>query len=159
MNSFNPIGVEKTTPLFSLGMVAVLAIPTLLLVAVVGVTGYFRLSSDVVALRQSFMNEVDGSWQKKFAIHLGPLTTAFVRMCSHWAKVEPEPAAALETIRMAEVGVYNISCEPRAVDAGAILARADKAMSSRVGRGRSVSAKSSSWWRYTCQGEAFPWVS
>ena len=131
MNSLNPARVLKAAPLLGFASVALLSIPILILLAVVGVTGYFRLSSDASALRQSFMTETKGSWQKKFAIHVGPLTTGFVRLCSHWVKLPPEPKAALEAIQGAEVGIYKLQGDAMPLDAGAVLVRADKAMSWR----------------------------
>jgi len=131
MTSFNPTGSAKAAPWLGFTSVALLSCAVLLVLGVVGVTGYFRLSSDAVALRQSLMNEVNGSWHKRLVIHVGHLTTGFVRLCSRCVKLGPEPEAALASIRGAEVGIYNLRDEPVALNAGLILAGADKTMSER----------------------------
>jgi hypothetical protein len=62
MTSFNPTGSAKAAPWFGFTSVALLSCAVLFVLGVVGVTGYFRLSSDALALRQSLMDEVSGSW-------------------------------------------------------------------------------------------------
>jgi hypothetical protein len=101
------------------------------LLVVVGVTGYFRLSSETAILRESVMSGVDGTWNKKIALHVGFLTTGLVRAGSHLFKLAPEPQAAFDSIRGAEVGIYKLQADAGWVDHKAILARADRAMSAR----------------------------
>jgi len=131
MNALNSPKPDKAWPLFGFASVALLSIPIVVLLAVIGVAGYFRLSPDASTLRQSLMSEVSGTWHKKFVIHVGPLTTGVVRLCSGWFKLPREPKAALEAIHGAEVGVYKLDGEVLPLNGGAVLARADKAMSSR----------------------------
>ena len=38
-----------------------------------------RLSSDTVALRQSFLSSTTGRWEKEVAVHVGWFTMAFVQ--------------------------------------------------------------------------------
>lgn len=131
MNSSISRASATPAPIFGVATLALIGLAMVLLLGVIGVTGYFRLSSDAAALRQSLMSGMSGAWQKKFAIHIGPLTTGLVRMCSHWLTLAPEPKAALDAIHGAEVGVYKLQQESVVLDAGAILARTDKAMSAR----------------------------
>jgi hypothetical protein len=98
---------------------------------VIGVTSYFRLSTETALLRESAMASVDGAWNKKIALNVGFLTTGLVRAGSHLFKLAPEPQAAFDSIRGAEVGIYKLQGSAGWVDHGAILARADKAMSAR----------------------------
>ena len=114
-----------------LGLAFLALVPVVPLLGIIIVTGYFRLGSDSVALRQSLMTEVNGTWHKKFVIHVGPLTTALARFCSQWINMPQEPKAALQAIHAAEVGIYNLQNHTPNFNPGAILARADKAMSSR----------------------------
>jgi hypothetical protein len=102
-----------------------------LLMLIIGVTSYFRLSSEASILRDSAMACVDGAWSKKIALNVGFLTTGAVRAGSHLFKLAPEPRAAFDSIRGAEVGIYKLQGTAGWVDSGAILARADKAMSAR----------------------------
>jgi hypothetical protein len=102
-----------------------------LLIVIIGVTSYFRLSSEASILRESAMAGVEGTWSKKIALNVGFLTTGVVRAGSHLFKLAPEPRAAFDSIRGAEVGIYKLQGTAGWVDSGAILARADKAMSAR----------------------------
>jgi hypothetical protein len=98
--------------------------------AVIGVASYFRLSSEVSALRESVIAG-NGMWNKKIALNVGFFTTGLVRAGSRFVKMPAEPRAAFDSIRGAEVGVYELEKSAGWVDQNAILARADKAMSAR----------------------------
>jgi hypothetical protein len=56
---------------------------------------------------------------------------ALVRMGSRSFPLEAEPRAVLETVRGAEVGVYELAEEPTCGDRESLLAAADKAMGGR----------------------------
>jgi hypothetical protein len=98
---------------------------------VIGVASYFRLSSEASALQRSVLATGNGVWNKKFALNVGFFTTGLVRAGSAFFKMPPEPRAALDSIRGAEVGVYKLDKSAGWVNPSAILARADKAMSAR----------------------------
>jgi len=125
--------VPQKTPgsRFHAGYVVAAAVPLFFLLGVVGVTGYFRLGSETTALRESLMDSVAGQWTKTIAVHVGWFTTSLVRAGSRLVKLDPEPRAALEAVRAAEVGVYKLREGPVPEDHGAILGRADKAMARR----------------------------
>ena len=101
------------------------------LLAALGVASYFRLGSDSRALRRSVMNSVPGQWDTKVAVRIGWLTTGLVRGCSQFVQLPPEPRAALDALRGVEVGVYELQTQPRKADYSAVLATADKTMTSR----------------------------
>src|SRR5258708_6158388 len=67
--------------------------------SVIGVTSYFRLSSETNVLRESVMGCVNGQWNKRIAVHVGILTTGLVRAGSHFFKLAREPRAAFDSIR------------------------------------------------------------
>jgi hypothetical protein len=98
--------------------------------AVVGVLSFFRLSSETAILRESALAGVNGVCNKKIVLHVGIVTTGLIRAGSHLFKLAPEPQAAFDSIRGAEVGIYKLQ-DAGWVDHGAILASADKAMSAR----------------------------
>jgi len=77
------------------------------------------------------MDSVAGQWHKRFAIHVGGLTLGVVRLGSHCFNLPPEPKAALEALRGAEVGLYRLEDSPSVVDPPAVFAAADKAMKRR----------------------------
>jgi hypothetical protein len=106
----------------------VLCLPFL---CVIGVTGYFRLSSATQALRSSVMEAVPGQWDKRFAIHVGGMTLGLVRLGSSFFKLPPEPKAALGALHGAEVGIYRLQHAPSALEYSAVFAATDKAMKRR----------------------------
>ena len=101
------------------------------LLGAVGVASYFRLSSDTRALRRNVMTSVPGQWDTKVAVRIGWLTTGLVRECSQLVQLPPEPRAALDALRGVEVAVYELQQQPRKADYAAVLALADKTMTSR----------------------------
>jgi len=109
----------------------VLLILCLPLCCVIGIAGYFRLSSESRVLRGSLMESVGGQWDKKFAIHVGGLTMGVVRLGSHFIHLAAEPRAALDTLHGAEVGIYRLREEPASLDAAAIFNSMDRAMKAR----------------------------
>jgi hypothetical protein len=122
---------EPTSPLFRFGVIVLGGVLVGLVVVVIGVISYFRLSPETAILRESAMGGVRGTWNKRIALNVGVLTTSLVRAGSYLFKLAPEPQAAFEAIRAAEVGVYKVSEDAGWADHRAILARADKAMSAR----------------------------
>ena len=130
----NPSSLSpKTRPaaLLTTDSVLLIGLGVFVCVCVIGITGYFRLSSEAAALRQSAMSAVPGEWHKKIALHVGGLTTALLRAGSRFIKLDPEPRAALESVRGAEVGIYKLQDEPEVVNGSAFLVRADRAMSAQ----------------------------
>jgi hypothetical protein len=103
----------------------------LVLWCIVGVTGYFRLSSETAALRTSVMRAVPGDWNKTIALNVGWFTTGIVRVGSRLFSLPPEPRAALSALHGAEVGVYRLGHAVALSDQGAALKAADQAMTSR----------------------------
>ena len=129
MNSSNP-SAPATTP-FRIGGIVFGSILVGFGLVVVGVSSYFRLSPETAILRESALSCVNGGWNKTIALNAGFFTTSLVRLGSHWFKLPPEPRAAIDSLRGAEVGVYKLHGAGNWVDHGAVLARADKAMSAR----------------------------
>src|SRR5439155_15472961 len=123
MDSFTPI---NSGPGLRKGHLVILTLLLGLGLAVVGVTGYFRLGSDSAALRSSLMKSTPAQWQKKIAVHVGGFTMGVVRTTLRWVKLPPEPRAAIEALRTAEVGVYTLQTDPSSVDQERIVAAADK---------------------------------
>ncbi len=112
-------------------MLIVAAVLALFAACVVGVTGYFRLSSPTAALRSSVMSEIPGPWHKTVALRVGWFTTGLIRTGSRFFQMPPEPRAALEAVHGAEVGVYKLQRDPVASDFKGLFAAADQAMKRR----------------------------
>jgi hypothetical protein len=98
--------------------------------AAIGIASYFRLGPDTAALRSSFLKVEDVPWNRKIAIHIGPLTMAMFRHAVRFIDMGDEPKAVIESLRSIEVGVYElpISANENALTS---LDAADKAVASR----------------------------
>lgn len=108
-----------------------------IIVAVGGVTSYLRLGSQTSALRDGLIQCVPGDWKKRVVVNVGGITMALVRTGLKFVKLEPQARAAVNTVRGAEVGVFELRGAPRDIDSGAILGRTDRAMA-RQGWERAV---------------------
>lgn len=124
---------ETTRPAFRVRKrhIVALVIVCLLAFCGIGVAGFFRLGSETRALRGALMRTVAGQWDKRFAVHVGSLTLGLARVGSRFVPLPPEPRAAFDALRGAEVGVYRLQQRPEPVDATAILRAADQAMRER----------------------------
>ena len=128
----SPIASCETTILpFRIRDILLIGMTVAFGLVVFGVISIFQLSTETAVLRDSALAGVNGTWNKRIALHAGMLTTGLVRAGSHFLKLAPEPRAAFDSIRGAEVGIYKLQGTAGRVDHGAILARADKAMSAR----------------------------
>jgi len=116
---------------FRTGEVVALILLFTFVVAVVGVTSYFRLSSEAATLRESALSSLNVPWNRKINLNVGFFTTGLVRVGSHFINLPPEARAAIASVRGAEVGVYNLGRTAGHWDGGSILARADEAMAAR----------------------------
>ncbi len=127
----NPLPPANAALRFRAGHVVLLACFILLGLSVVGVTGYFRLSSETAALRSSLMSAIPGTWNKKITIHVGGITMALLRNGLRFVHLQPEPRAAIEALRGAEVGISELREERVFVERAKVLSAADKAMAVR----------------------------
>ncbi|MEI6393276.1 MAG: hypothetical protein WCT12_19500 [Verrucomicrobiota bacterium] len=130
MNPFAPQPVIRARAL-PVALLVLLGFFALVGLAVVGVTGYFRLSPDADALRRIALSSAGGSWNKVIALRVGWFTTGALRTGLSFVKMEPEARAALKVVRGAEVGVYELREAMAKPNQKSILARADKEMMAR----------------------------
>ncbi len=110
------------------GFAVVSVLCFLLILAVVGITGYFRLSSPAAALRSSVMSAVPGPWDKTVALRVGWFTTGLIRTGSRFFDMPPEARAALDALHGGEVGVYKLRQDPVRTDLNTLFSTADEAM-------------------------------
>jgi hypothetical protein len=113
------------------GYIVVSSLLAVFVLSLVGVTGYFRLSSDTAVLRQSLLSSVRGTWDKKIALRIGFFTTSALKLAASFFNLPPEPRAALSAVRGAEVGVYRLLDRSAPVDRRAMLGQADRVMFAR----------------------------
>ncbi len=97
----------------------------------VGVTGCFRVSSDVGALRDSVIKSAGAQWDQQIEFGVGAMTLTVARAGLAFVDLEPEARAALQAARGAEVGVYKRRRAQGILRGGVILRAADQAMAGR----------------------------
>jgi hypothetical protein len=97
----------------------------------IGLTGCFKVSTDVGALRDSVMKAAHAEREERIEIGIGPLTLNLARAGLAFVDLEPETRTALHTVRSAEVGVYKLRSERRQLNHAAMLSAADKTMTDR----------------------------
>src|SRR5690349_12373439 len=90
------------------GEIVVLSLLFAFGLAVVGITGYFRLSNEAAALRESALGSLEVPWNRKINVHIGFFTTGLVRMGAQFFKLPADAQAGINSIRGAEVGVYDL---------------------------------------------------
>jgi hypothetical protein len=106
-----------------------LATPLLLLLLLgAGVASFFYLGSDARALRNGLMKSSGVEWRQQIALNAGCLTLDAVRAGLSRARLDPGARAALQSVRSAEVGVYQLASGTPPPDRAAMLAAADSAM-------------------------------
>ncbi len=97
----------------------------------IGLTGCFKVSSDVGALRDSVMNAAHAQREERIEIGVGPLTLNLARAGLAFVDLEPEARTALQAVRSAEVGVYKLRNGRRQLNHAAMLCAADETMAGR----------------------------
>jgi len=97
----------------------------------IGLTGCFKVSSDVGALRDSVMKASHAEREERIEIGVGPLTLSLARAGLAFVELEPEARTALDAVRSAEVGVYKLRSARQQLNQAAMLSAADKTMADR----------------------------
>ena len=109
-----------------------LATPFLLLVVLAAVVANcFRLGSDARALRNELIKSSGVEWRQQIALNAGTLTLGAVRAGLSCVKLDPGARAALQSVRTAGVGVYQLPPGTPPPDRAAMLTAADSAMTAR----------------------------
>ena len=97
----------------------------------IGLSGCFRVSTDVGALRDSVMKAARAAREERIEIGVGPLTLNLARAGLAFVDLEPEARSALHAVRSAEVGVYKLRSGHQQLNLAAMLSAADKTMAGR----------------------------
>jgi hypothetical protein len=130
----NPSSLPPAThrPARRLWLWGLLATPFLLLVVLAAVVANcFRLGSDARALRNELIKSSGVEWRQQIALNAGCLTLGAVRAGLSCVRLDPGARAALQSIRSAGVGVYQLPSGTPPPDRAAMLAAADSAMTAR----------------------------
>ncbi len=111
---------------------AVLLLPFVALgVIALGVASYFHLSSDTRALRNGLMKASGVEWRQHIGLNIGGATLGIVRAGLSFAPLAPEARAAVQAVRGAEVGIYEMASGTKLPDCAAMLATADTVLNNR----------------------------
>ena len=98
---------------------------------ILGVASYFHLSSDTRALRNGLMEASGVEWRQQIGLNIGRFTFGAVRAGLSFVTLDPEARAAVQAVRGAEVGIYELVSERSHPDGAAMLAVADKVLNDR----------------------------
>jgi hypothetical protein len=98
---------------------------------ILGVASYFHLSSDTRALRNRLMEASGVEWRQQIGLNIGRFTFGAVRAGLSFVTLDPEARAAVQAVRGAEVGIYELVSERSHPDGAAMLAVADKVLNDR----------------------------
>ena len=131
MNSSSPPPATRRSAR-RLWLWGLLATPLLLLLLFgAGVASFFHLGSDARALRNELIRSSGVEWRQQIALNAGTLTLGAVRAVLSCVKLDPGARAAVQSIRSAGVGVYQLPSGTPPPDRAAMLAAADSAMTAR----------------------------
>ena len=125
----SPVPPVRRLPARRLWLWALLLTPVLLLVVLgVGVASCFHLGSDAWALRDGLMKSGSVEWRQKITLNANYLTVGAVRAGLSFVKLDPGARAALQSVRSAGVGVYQLPSGTPQPDRATMLDAADSAM-------------------------------
>ena len=128
-SSLSPVPRRPARRLWLWGL---LAVPLLLLVLLAAVVAScFRLGSDARALRNELIKSSGVEWRQQIALNAGRFTLGAVRAGLSFARLDPGARAAVQSIRAAGVGVYQLPSGTPPPNRAAMLAAADSAMTAR----------------------------
>ena len=131
MNLPSDIPVTRR-PARRLWLWALLAAPLLLLILLgTLVANCFGLPSEARVLRNKLILSSGVEWQQKIALNANALTLGAVRSGLSFVRLDPRARAAIQSVRSAGVGIYQLASGTRSPDRTAMLVAADSAMSAR----------------------------
>ena len=111
---------------------ALLAVPLLLfIVLAVMVVDCFRLPSEARALRDELITSSGVEWRREIALNANALMLGAIRAGLSCVRLDSGARAAIQSVRSAGVGVYQLPAGTPPPDRAAMLAAADSAMTVR----------------------------
>ena len=130
----NPASLPPVThrPARHLWFLGLLVAPLLLFVVLAaGVASCFRLNSDARALRDGLIRSSGVEWRQQIALNANWLALGAVRAGLSCVQLDPGARAALQSVRSAGVGIYQLASGTPPPDRAAMLAAADSTMTAR----------------------------
>jgi hypothetical protein len=111
----------------SLGVVLACGV-LLVAITVYGVVSCFRLGAEARSLRQVVMESSGQPWRQKLALNAGGITTSLLRQGLSLTWLDPKAQTALQTVRAAQVGIYELPAGAKAPPSRVILEATDARM-------------------------------
>ena len=109
MNPPSDIPVTRR-PARRLWLWGLLAVPLLLFITLaIMVVNCFRLAPEARALRDELITSSGVAWRQKIALNANSLTLGVVRAGLSCIKLDPGTHAAVQSVRSASVGVYQLA--------------------------------------------------
>ncbi len=112
-------------------LVMALAVLVLIVSAAILFTGYFRLSSDALTLRDTALASSACRWEKQLALNVGSLTWGAVKTGLQFAEIDPRARTALRSVRQTEFCIYNLKRGQEPPNPATMLQASDEAMMQR----------------------------
>jgi hypothetical protein len=109
-----------------------LAIVAALTLLAIGVIRCLRVGGEAQALRRSVMKAAPADWDKQIEIGIGAIPVTLVRAGLSLVELDAEARTAIQAVRGAEVGVYELRREQGRLSYAALLEQADQAMAKRA---------------------------
>src|SRR5258708_7116539 len=103
-------------PFVALGMIAL------------AVASCFHLSSDTRALRNGLMEASGAQWRQQIALNFGSVILGAARAGLSFAPLDAKAQAAVQAVRGAEFGIYELTTETKSPDGAKMLAVADEVL-------------------------------
>jgi len=124
-----PLPPAARRPARRLWLWGILATPLLLLLLLgAGVASFFHLGSDIRVLRNELIKSSGVEWRQQIALNANWLALGAVRAGVSCVKLDPGARAAIQSVRSAGVGIYQLAPGTPPPDRAAMLAAADSAM-------------------------------
>jgi len=82
-------------------------------------------------LRNGLIKSSGVEWRQRIAVNVGGLTFGAVRAGLSFADLEPEARAAIQTVRGAEVAIYDLDSDVETPELSAMLSNVDCTMEAR----------------------------
>jgi len=113
-------------------IVALLLTPFVVIaILAVGISSYFRLSSDTNALRDGVIQSSGVEWRKQIALNVGGLTIGAARAGLSFARLPEEARVVLAAVRGVDFGVYQLPVGAKSPDFTAMMNAAERVMTAR----------------------------
>lgn len=133
--ALQPAAPTRSTGRAWLGLVVIGVVSLIVMLPLVLVAGCFRTAKETRTVRDSLRHSMtsNGDWQTHIELHGGPMTLGFARIAASCIdEIPPEVRTMLQSLRGADVGIYEFRGAGGKVDRGAYIEAATRAMDNQA---------------------------